>query len=235
MIEKTTADSKARYWVAVCYPENMREDWQDVIDELLQVPYVYCVHDKDTTSKDEEDRKVHVHIMIAFSNTTTYKNALSIFKTLNAEGKDAVPTCQKVNNVRWMYDYLIHDTENAKKKNKHQYDPAERISGNNFDIGAYEQISEADKKVMRREVREIIKSECITNFMDLMEYVDCFMGSEYEDLVYCQSAFFERLTRGMYLKCREEGTSFIATTTINDVTCDGRQKTLKEGKKNETT
>lgn len=200
MIKQTTADSKARYWVAVCYPENMREDWQDVIAEILQVPYVYCIHDKDTTSKDKEDRKTHVHIMVAFSNTTTYKNALSIFKSLNAEGKDSVPTCQKVNNVRWMYDYLIHDTDDSRKKKKYQYDPSERISGNNFDIGSYEQISSADKKKIKKELHQLIKVAEYKNFFDFFDYVVENMPEEYADVAHDDSAFFERLTRGQYLK-----------------------------------
>ena len=197
-IKQTTADSKARYWVAVGYPENMREDWKDVIGEVLQLPYEYCVHDKCTTSKDNEDRKVHVHIMLAFPNTTTYKNALSVFRGLNADGKEAFPTCQKVNNVRWMHDYLIHDTEDSRKKKKHLYDPSERISGNNFDIGAYEQLSTADKKAIRKELITLIKENKFLSFSSFQYHVFDNMPDEYSDVVHDDSAFYERLTRGNY-------------------------------------
>ena len=44
------SNSKARYYWAVLYPENMRDSWQDDIDLLLQVPYAYCIHDKDYLS-----------------------------------------------------------------------------------------------------------------------------------------------------------------------------------------
>ena len=50
--------NKARYWWAVLYPENMVEGWEDKIDDLLQVPFGYCVQSADTDSKSEH-RKDH--------------------------------------------------------------------------------------------------------------------------------------------------------------------------------
>ena len=74
--------SDAKYWVGVGYPESMRPDWKEVIGETLQLPYAYCVHDKDKTGHNG-DRKEHVHIMIVFPNTTTYKHALSVMNGLS--------------------------------------------------------------------------------------------------------------------------------------------------------
>jgi hypothetical protein len=31
---------KARFWTGVLYPENMRPDWEEVIGDVLQNPYV---------------------------------------------------------------------------------------------------------------------------------------------------------------------------------------------------
>ena len=64
---------------------------------------------------------------------------------LSAEGKKAINKCEAVVGIRNVYDYLIHDTEDCRKKGKEQYDPSERITGNNFDIGAYEQLGTAEK------------------------------------------------------------------------------------------
>ena len=107
------AKAKARYWVAVGYPENMRPDWEDTISEVLELPYCYCVHDKDKleVTKEEEDRKVHVHIIIAFTNTTTGRHALEIFRRLNAPGKNAFPTAFPVASIRHKYDYLISSVD----------------------------------------------------------------------------------------------------------------------------
>lgn len=95
--DNRTITTKARYWVGVGYPENMRADWQTSIGEVLQLPYEYCIHDKDVDGA-QDSRKTHVHIMVAFPNTTTYKAALSVFQGLSADGKQAFNTVQKVNN-----------------------------------------------------------------------------------------------------------------------------------------
>lgn len=138
---------KARFWTGVLYPENMREDWKEVIGDTLQYPYAYCQHFQDKDSKSEH-RKDHVHLIVAFPNTTTYKHALNVMDLLSAEGKKAINKCEAVVGIRNVYDYLIHDTEDCRKKGKEQYDPSERITGNNFDIGAYEQLGTAEKNEM---------------------------------------------------------------------------------------
>lgn len=191
-----TITTKARYWVGVGYPENMVENWQDDIGDILELPYAYCIHDKDLNS-DGEDRKTHVHIIIAYANTTTYKTALNTFKKL---GVEAFNTCEPVNNIRSKYDYLIHDTETCKKKGKHLYDKSERITGNNFDIGSYEQISLSQKKAMRVELSRAIIDQNICNYTDFYMMVVSNYGEEYEDIISSYSGHFERLTKGNYLK-----------------------------------
>jgi hypothetical protein len=29
-------ETKVKLWEGICYPENMRDDWQDEIDDILQ-------------------------------------------------------------------------------------------------------------------------------------------------------------------------------------------------------
>lgn len=193
------ANQKNRYWVAVLYLENMIESWQLDIYDLLQVPFAYCIHnlDKDLNS---DHRKDHVHIMIAFANTTTYNHAMEVFSTLSAPGKQALNTCQPCYNVRSMYDYLIHNTEGCKKKDKYLYPSSSRITGNNFDIGSYEQISIEEKNEICREIAHyIIESRC-NNYLVLYQYI---MGAyddiEYENCLKANSGHFERLCKGNYL------------------------------------
>lgn len=189
--------TKARYWVAVLYPENMIEDWQDKIGDLLEVPYCYCIHDKDTTSKDEEDRKTHLHLITVYNSPTTYKHALDVYKLL---GVNSVNTCEPIINIRSKYDYLIHNTETCRKKGKHLYDVSERISGNNFDIGSYEQISIIDIKRMRMELSRLIIDENFKTYTDFYMHVISNFSDEFEDVVSRYSGHFERLCKGNYLK-----------------------------------
>ena len=158
---------KARYWQAIMYPENMIDDWENKICELLQVPFAYCIHTMDTDKKKEK-RKIHVHIIIAYGNTTTYKSALRTFKRLEKEGKSAIPnnTIQQVISVRNAYDYLIHDTDDSRKKGKYQYPKDFRILGNNFDIGSYEQLSATQKNEMCKILCNLVILKHYINFCD---------------------------------------------------------------------
>lgn len=186
---------KGKYWTCVCWLDSMVDNWQDEIADLLQIPYCYCIHDKDKTSRDDEDRKTHVHIIIAFSNTTTYNHALKVFKKL-------MPSCAKIEqvlNIRYMYDYLIHDTESCRKKNKHLYDRSERIEGNNFDIGGFEQISISDKRAMCKNLCDFIINHNIDNFSDFYKIVFDYFDSSYLEVIISYSGLFERLCKGNYL------------------------------------
>lgn len=188
---------KYRYYVAVLYPESMIDDWIDNIGDTLEYPYCYCVHDKDSDGHDG-DRKVHVHCIIAFNNTTTWNHALNVFKRLQPN----CTYCQPVLSVRHMYDYLIHNTEDCKKKNKHLYDVAERICGNHFDIGSYEQISLEEKEDMLFELCDYIMDNNIENFMTFYRDIrkKNLFGKEYRQIIRTYSGLLERLCKGNYLE-----------------------------------
>lgn len=195
------ADTKARYWVAVMYPENMIDDWQEEIAEKLQKPFAYCIHDKCVDSEGKH-RKDHVHIMLVYGAPTTYKNAMSVFKELEKPGCVALNKCERVIGVRYMYNYLIHDTEESRKKKKHPYSPSERIEGNGFDIGSYEQISLHDKASIKKTIRSAISEQHIFNFYDLDEYVATQMSDEAYDVFTSNQGYFANLVRGYYNKIK---------------------------------
>lgn len=197
---------KNKYWAGILYPENMVHDWRDRIGDLLQVPYCYCIHDKDSLEDSNEDRKTHVHVIFAYPNTTTYKNALNTFSRLSADGKNCISTCQAIMNIRHMYNYLIHDTEDCRKKHKHIYLPTERICGNNFDIGQFEQISSAEKLDMAIELCDVIELHSFTNFIDFYGYVRLNYDKTYFEVLKTHSGLFDRMIKGCYLK-RVDGTN----------------------------
>lgn len=191
---------KARFWTGVLYPENMREDWQDNIGDTLQYPYAYCVHTQDKDTKSEH-RKDHVHLIVAFPNTTTYNHALNVMDQLSAEGKKAINKCEAVIGIRNVYDYLIHDTDDCRKKGKELYAPEDRITGNNFDIGAYEQLSAAERNDIFLELSEAIRRNNISNYMDFYCYVvDTYDDMNYVEVMRVHSSHFERMTKGNYQK-----------------------------------
>lgn len=195
-------ETKKRIWVGILYVENLREDWKAVIDDVLDLPFAYCVHDKDL-DKDGDCRKEHVHLMVAWPGPTTYTEALRLMSSLSAPGKRAINKVEAVRNVRKKYNYLIHATAKAREAGKHQYDPSERITGNNFDIGAYEQISLVEKQRMRQELSKLIAEKEITNYADFYVYVLSNFEPDYEDVVVCFSSHFTRMINGVWQKVQE--------------------------------
>ena len=176
---------KNRYWQAVMYPENMVDDWEDKIEEIIQKPVAYCIHDTDVTRKEGDKRKVHVHIIIAWANNTTEKAALRLFKKLEKDGKMAIPNnhIEACAEIRKCYDYLIHDTPDCRKKKKHLYDPSARKCLNGFDIGSYEQISEKEKDDMAKELCDVIIDKMFTNFSDFYMYVISNYDTKYFNII----------------------------------------------------
>lgn len=196
-------NDKAKYWTAILYPENMIPDWKDQIDSLLLVPFCYCIHDKDLLKEKGEERKTHVHIILAFSNTTTYNYVFRLLSKLFLPDRCAIPNgrLEVVASVKRMYDYLIHNTDDCRKKRKHLYDISERISGNNFDIGIYEQYSLEEKHLAVRELSKLIIDNFICNYTDFYIFVDQnYEEKIYVDVIKSYSSHFERLTRGNWQK-----------------------------------
>lgn len=186
---------KARYWVGVLYPENMVEGWQSKIPDLVEVPFAYAVHDKCVDDEDD-GRKVHVHMILVFPNTTTYNHAMSVFNLLSAPGKKALNRIQAVVSIRSKYEYLIHNTEGS--KGKFQYSKSDRITGNLFDIGAYEQLSLVERDEMTKELTIMITQNGVSNFADLVEIVLSRYDGAYFEVLQARSAFFEKVTRGVF-------------------------------------
>ena len=188
--------ANARYWTAVLYPESMIDSWEDKISDLVQVPFVYCIHDRDSLEDSDEDRKVHVHLVLAFPNTTTYNHALTVFQELQPN----CGICKRVINIRYMYNYLIHDTDDCRKKCKYLYSPDQRICGNNFDIGAFEQVSVAEKHKMLDQLIQFIMDNGFTNLIDFTIGMNSVFDDSYKELIYGYHGLLEAYCRGNYLK-----------------------------------
>lgn len=190
--------SKARYWWAVLYPENMLPFWEEKLDDLVQVPYAYCKHDLDTDSETEH-RKDHVHMILVFPNTTTYKHAFNIFDRLSVEGKKCLNKIEACCDIRYCYNYLIHDTKTCRKKGKYLYPTYCRVLGNNFDIGCYEQVSLEQIKKIRKELSDFVVDNGCDNYALLYQKVADSFDDSYIDVLCSYSAHFERLCKGNYL------------------------------------
>lgn len=200
---------KNRQWTAVLYNENMLNGWHEELDTLVQLPYAYCVHDKGLALESGEHRKVHTHMILVWPAPTTYKHACEVFNRLSTPGKTAFSKIEPVYSARQMYDYLIHDTADCRKKGKYLFPSEERITGNNYDIGAYEQVSQQDKNEMFDKLTDMVLAYEITNYADFVVRSRIDFGQEQElvrDVIRAWSGYFDRLIKGVYLRGAAEMT-----------------------------
>ena len=192
-------ETKVKLWEGICYPENMLDDWQEEIDDILQVPFAYAIHDIDHDQKSKQ-RKTHVHIIVVWGGNTTRKAIINVLNRLSADGKRCCSSAEPVNNIRHAYDYLIHDTASCRKKGKELYPVEARIEGNNFDIGQLEQLSTKDKQDMLFELVGFIMVEKFETINDL--YGCCVLKEfpeQYREIIVGYNSILERYCRGNYL------------------------------------
>lgn len=208
---------KAKVWLGVTYPENMVEGWQEQAPDLLQgIPFAYCIHDKDkegheVTSADGaiteyikklSNRKTHVHWILYLKDikqgTTTRKHATEIFNLLSLPGRICCPGAEACLNIEHSWNYLIHDTENARKKGKYQYPPECRITGNTFDIERYIILSEEKKLEMTKEICDYIVDYRVKDTAKLYRDIRKRFSEEYFQIYKANNAMFDRLCRGVF-------------------------------------
>lgn len=197
-------ETKTKLWEGILFPENMKENWQDEIDDVLQVPFAYAIHDADRDTKSKH-RKTHVHCIVVWSGPTTLKAVINVFNRLSADGKRCCSTAEPVNNIRHAYDYLIHDTASCRKKGKELYPEEARVTGNCFDIGQLEQHSTKDKQDALYELLGFIIAEGFENIVDFtVRALEEFPDSLYLEVIVGYNAILERYCRANYLKAERQ-------------------------------
>ena len=172
---KAIQNTKHRNWCAVLYPDSMIPFWQDRIYRLIQVPFEYIIHDKDSVELEEDEsepRKVHVHINLHFDGPTTYNNVYRLLvDNLSALGKRCCNKCEGIVRLKYMHMYLTHSTPDAIKDGKFRYDDKEVITGNNWDLGAFVELEECERLVLYTSIRKTIIENKFFCVIDLEDYI----------------------------------------------------------------
>lgn len=194
---------KTRNWCVICYTENMREDWRESISDLLDCPGFYAVHDMDL-DKDGAKRKEHIHLSFVWPGPINVKTAVNLVNarlSSDESGKGNCCSCgQPISNFRGNYDYAIHATDKAQEDGKYQYPVEARVCFNGFDIGFFEQLSQAEKDEICFEISEMISRRRIDNLAELRDIISKERDMTWFMVFKNNNAFFDRLCRGEYLK-----------------------------------
>lgn len=150
------AGKRFRSWTAVVYPDSASEDWLDTLSELLIEALVSPLHDSDVEPTGEK-KKPHYHVVISFSNPTTFEKAKDVFTCIDAV---IPPESQcRVKDFKQMARYLCH----LDQPNKHRYSTEDVIAFGGIDYKALV-MTRTDEDCLLDEIEDYIRANRIVSF-----------------------------------------------------------------------
>lgn len=157
---------KNRYWTFVCYPDSLPDNWIQILTETGLPITISPLHNQDVNENDEI-KKAHYHVLLAWDGPTTAAVAEQISHQVNGT------ICKPVASVKGMYDYFIHKNN----PEKHQYDDADRIFLNGFNIFNYASITTEEDVLIKKQIFKFIIDH------DINEYFNLVLKLQSEDLI----------------------------------------------------
>ena len=158
------ADEKRRgtrsaSWNVIVYPESAPADWRDVLDaEHIK----WCespLHDKDVNPTGEP-KKAHWHVLLTFPSMKTVEQVKELVEPLKC------PIPIKCNSVEGSVRYMAH----IDNPEKYQYDKADVVGHNGFDVAKYFEMTASQKNAAIDEMTVWCVENNVTEFADLKWY-----------------------------------------------------------------
>lgn len=163
---------KSRTWACIMYLDSMPADWEDRLRQIGVGFAVSPLHDRDVRDTGEL-KKEHYHVILDWpGGTTTYRTAAGIARDV-LQGTIPIPLV----SPRGYYRYFTH-LDNPKKA---QYDEADIVRGNGFDIDEFAALTSAEQAEIRKGLYQLIQERNFLELWDLTGYVACFMPFAYDE------------------------------------------------------
>ena len=151
------ADNRFRVWGTIAYPESCSDDFIEILKSYHIEFLVSPLHDKDFNS-DGSLKKAHYHILFNFEGKQSYDFVKSICDSIGAVRPERIISYKK------MARYHCHLDD----KDKAQYNINDEFG---YMADYIEIISqESDEWNLIDEIIEFIDCNCMTNFVDLVNY-----------------------------------------------------------------
>ena len=167
---------KARHFWYIVYPDSAPEDW---IEQLQQTGIPFCVsplHDSDE-NPDRTPKKPHWHVIVSWSNTTTYSAAMKIAEMLHS------PRPQKLTSVIGAYRYHQH------KDNPEKYQYKEISKCYN---GWQVPLDSLRVNEIKRWMRTAVITQDCEEYQELLQVCED-EGPEYEEVAMNNTFYAEKL------------------------------------------
>lgn len=112
MAKEKQITKRYRNFATVVYPESAPADWQDKLSDMIIPAFISPLHDQDRNDADDEPKKAHYHVVLAYDAPKTVEQAQAVFDQIGGVGLVIVQS------IRGMARYLCH----LDNPEKHQYD-----------------------------------------------------------------------------------------------------------------
>lgn len=182
-------ESKERYWTFVVYPESVKEDWQEILQNLGLQCAISPLHDKDINANGE-NKKAHYHVLLCFNGPTTYNKVKTICDSIGATIPQRVLSC--VGIIR----YFTHKDN----PEKYQYNEEEIKTINGLDLRNFNDLTESQILHIKKDIIKLINEYNIKYYYQLVNmYVYNSSMLDYFRVVSNNTLFFNN-----YLKSRKD-------------------------------
>ena len=172
------ADSRARVWSFIVYPESINPNWRYILDDT-HIPWLESpLHDKDLNPTGEE-KKSHIHVLLSFDGKKSYEQVKEITDSISA----TIPI--RVQNIKGMIRYFVH----LDNPDKAQYDINGLVCHNGFDISDAFTVSKLQRYEIIAQMMEYIEDNAVTEFTSFETYCRIFRRSDWFPLL-CDSCAY---------------------------------------------
>lgn len=173
---------KGRNWAFVVYPESLPTGWLEILEQTGLPFAISPLHDKDFNPTGEV-KKPHYHVIVSYSNTTTYNNVkTNVCDLVNA----TIPI--KLEGMKGMYRYHIH----LDNPEKYQYDDRDRQFLNCFDVSSVTELTSIEIDKLKFQIQDIVDNNNIFEYSELMTFLKSNDMFEFWRIASKQTLFFDR-------------------------------------------
>lgn len=156
---------RTRNWTFIVYPEDVPQDWRELLDEARFRWVEGPVHDKDVNA-DGLPKKTHVHCLAMFDAIKRQEQVVDILQSVFGASESGsiigVATPQQVADRGALVRYMAH-LDNPEKA---QYDVADIVGHNGADPAELLHYSATEMRLMIVAMEEYIDEHNITELAD---------------------------------------------------------------------
>lgn len=158
---------RAKNYTLVVYPDDMPENWLEIMREDMFDMVISPIHDKDV-NPDGEPKKAHYHLLVSAGTSWIRMSTLANW----GKKLKGIARPQKCSNPKGLVRYMIHQDN----PEKYQYNKADiRVIGQ-YDIESFFKATIGEDRETRKEIMHFIIDNDIVEFADLVEY--CLVHNE---------------------------------------------------------